>query len=256
MKKLLWIALLLFWACLALAYVQAASPVTLGMTGSTTPVHTYFGTATNCTDSCSQGASPVTITPPADMVQYDLVVVYTISRSNATMAVSEAGGQTWNSETRLTNNGVYQQVHWAIFDGTWDASPQFTASDVTNGFTVVMAVFRPGTTPYTWAVDVNEANEAFGAPSSPYDVTATQITTNTNNAVVLYLFGASNDCTWTIQTAGWTNVGTNQYRNIYGSDGSSSIVYKIQATAGATGAVVNRQGDYFVTGDVYTIAFK
>ncbi|MFZ2938390.1 MAG: hypothetical protein WA066_06825, partial [Candidatus Omnitrophota bacterium] len=63
--------------------------------------------------------------------------------------------------------------------------------------------------------------------------------------------------TWGLQTAGWTNAGTAQYRNVASTDSSVSFAYKVMSTKGASGNVVNRQltlgGD---AGNTKIIAFK
>lgn len=221
----------------------------LNSVGGSVPVAasepTYFGTTSSCVDECSESVSPTAVTPPSDMVAGDLVIMFGAARTDPiTIAVSETGGQSWTTE------GAYRYIGtlaWCTFDGTWDASPSMTISDVTNGFSVIMIVFRPATTPHTWQKDAGGAYAGYSAPSDPFDVTISSWNTTNGNAVALDIWQANDDVTWTLQTAGWTNAGTSQYRNIYGGDSSYSFAYKIMSGAGAVGDSVNRQGD--VAGD-------
>lgn len=77
---------------------------------------------------------------------------------------------------------------------------------------------------------------ATGATSGTTALTTTEI-----RFVVLNLFTASDDNTWTIQTATWTNAGTAQYRNTTGTDQSNSSAYKFFTSAGTVAAMTNRQ---------------
>jgi hypothetical protein len=120
-----------------------------------------------------------------------------------------------------------------------------------------MRVFRPTIGTNTWALDVAQTTGTFAAPAAPRDVTITGITTVENGAVALFVWATPDDNTWGLQTAGWRNAGTAQYRNLASSDSSQSAAYMIMTTAGATGNVTNRQivngGD---AGNTIKLAFK
>lgn len=191
------------------------------------------------------------------MVSGDLVIVFAQERSaTSTVAISEAGGQTWTSGTSLGISTQTSRIFWAIFDGTWDANPSVS---FTGGVaqTVVMHVFRP-TAGFAWSStpDTAEATNSGAAPADPFDVTITGFTPTAARTVSLFLFSSTDDNTWAIQT-GQTNAGNAQYRNNpAGSDQSNSAAYIIQTTASATGNVTNRQtangGDAWHT---HSIAF-
>jgi hypothetical protein len=216
---------------------------------------TFFGSASTPTDGGSNSASPTVITPPASMLDGDLVIVSSFSRLlSDTLAVSADGGQTWN--TMSVQSGTGQRTtrwFWCRFNGTWSANPSFSHGGTNN--TCIMAVFRPSTGANTWAVDVTEVHADFAAPLTPFDVTITGITTLTDGAVVVAGFASIDQNTWVLQTAGWNNVLS--INNLAGNDTGSQLVYEIQATAGASGNVTSRQtalaGD---NGQTYIAAFK
>jgi hypothetical protein len=106
----------------------------------------------------SQVGPTVAVTPPA-MNTGDLVVLFGSYRaSNVTLAMSEAGGQTWTCGTNTQNagNSVTSRLCHAVYNGTWAANPSMTVTAGTLGMTVWMQVYRPPTGG-TVAVDVAEA---------------------------------------------------------------------------------------------------
>ena len=217
---------------------------------------TYFGSASNPADNGTLGASPVAVTPPASMLTGDLVVLIANSRTaGITPAMSATGGQTWTSEAAVTTNGSLR-LFWCRYNGTWTANPSVSFSTAVNT-TVVMRVFRPTIGTNTWALDVTQTTGTFAAPGAPRDVTITGITTVANGALALFVWSTQDDNTWGLQTAGWTNAGTAQYRNLASSDSSQSAAYRIMATPGVTGNVTNRQltlgGD---SGNTIKLAFE
>jgi hypothetical protein len=223
---------------------------------------TYFASASAPADNGSDVGPTNTITPPGSMAEGDLVVVicnyreFNVDR-NITVAVD--GGQAWTSETIIRNAASEVQtarLFWCRYDGTWDANPQFTVTTGTSNFTATMHVFRSSVSSNTWAVDVAQVAAGYAAPSTPFDVTITGISTNTDGAIVIaYWCGASLN-TWTLQTGGWANAGTVQYRNNTPSNQSASTAYKVMASHGASGDVVNRQNTLQDDGATIIIAFK
>ena len=213
------------------------------------------GSTSNPADNGTLSASPVTVTPVSGMQTGDLCLLVAHARGNSnTMAIVEAGGQTWNSLTASGSNSS-RRVFWCRFNGTWSASPSVSFSTATCT-TVAMHVFIPTAGSNTWGVDVAEANGTFAAPGSPYDVTITGITCAASS-VALFIWGTADNNSWTLQTGGFSNAGTSQYRNVASTDGSHSTAYKLMPSGGATGNVTNRQvtvvGD---AGNNYSISFK
>ena len=200
----------------------------------------YIASASNPADNGSSNTSPRDVTPPGGMVTGDLVIlVANVTTAGATLAISATGGQAWTSQPDNTTNTT-QRIFWARFNGTWSANPSVSFSDTTNT-TVVMHVFRPTSGTNTWAIDVAQTNASFAAPGGARDVTITGITTVTNGALVFATWATTDDNSWGLQTAGWSNAGQSQYRNRQSNDSSQSSAYKIMPVAGASGDVVNRQ---------------
>lgn len=225
------------------------SPAILGASSATASTPTYFGSAAyaDCGDgycNFTDATTPMEITPPAGMAAGDLVVVIACMRGNATptFAVSEAGGQTWTAETLGYSAVVGIRLFWCTFDGTWDASPSFSI-DTAKGFgwAPYMHVFRPGSTPHTWAIDTAQSAESFSGLVDPYDVTVSGITTTNSNSLALFIFMASDDDVWSLQTGGISTAGLDNYINIGGADFAHATYYKVMSTAGATGDVTSRQ---------------
>ncbi len=241
MKRSVIFGLLLFLMTSSAYAFNCAMQGVVGASGAaagTAP--TLFGESSTYIDTyTSAPVSPMVITPPSSMAASDLVVIIAFYRGFANLAISEAGGQTWNS-TAIGNSTISMFISWATFDGTWDASPSVSTDANTNGANAVMLVFRPGSTPYTWQVDntVPESGTAFSAPADPYDVTISGITLATN-AVGIFIWASVDDNTWALQTAGFVNAHEAQYRLTPGADMSCSIAYKIGT--GASGDVTNRQ---------------
>jgi len=215
------------------------------------------GSASNPADNGSLSAASVAVTPPGGMASGDLVVlIVQIRTTTGSLAMSETSGQTWteHGQSALGNNQQHE-IFTCTFNGTWGADPSviWSSSPSTIIISAVMHVFRGGDD----TVDVAFASATFAAPSTPFDVSRAGVTTVANGALVIATFGANDDNTWAVQTAGWANPGAAQYRNTAGTDQSLSTAWLEQVSAGPTGAVVNRQatlgGD---AGVASIIAFK
>jgi hypothetical protein len=194
-------------------------------------------------DATGQAGPSLTITQPGSMLANDYVVVLITQRTNSTLrtlSVSNAGGQTWVSETQL-NTGVLivARIFHCRFNGTWSASPSFQTDSGTTPLTGTMLVFRGVDT--TTALDVAIGQLAYAAPTTPFDVTIPDYNTATANAMAVAFWTSGDDNTWTVQTGGWTQQTPAQTRNLSGSDASHVAAWKTVASAGAVGAVTNRQ---------------
>lgn len=215
---------------------------------------TYFGSADNPADNSSflDSSLPCVITPPGSMSNGQLVVVEVDYNNNTTtrdIAISATGGQTWNSFIHHGTPHNYA-LYWCQFNGTWSANPSWThsGSAFTTGYGVHMQVFTASAGSPTWAIDVADAAATYTAPTTPFDVTITGQTSVSANTVTVAIWTAgSNTITWALQTAGWSNPGgATQWRNTSGL--VTSMAYKIQTSAGATGNVTNRQSATGVAG--------
>jgi len=215
---------------------------------------TYFGSASTPADDAANALATTPVTPPASMLAGDLVVLFAVSRSTTTAEMSELGGQTWTSET--INPTYTSRIFWCRFNGTWSADPSVLfGAAVCNS--VVMHVFRPTTGTNTWAIDVAQVNGSYTAPTTPFTVTITGITTITDGALVFAAWQSRDENTWDSLTAGWTVSGGAQYRNTASSNQSLTNAHLVKTTAGATGDVSKNQatlgGD---SGSTHIIAWK
>jgi len=238
----------------------------------------YFGAASNPADNANPAANNngvYTVTPPGSMTTGDLCILISelrvIGANDVCIAVG--GNQTWTEFTAQTGAAIKTQMFWARFDGTWVEDPgiQFrsmlrggmiagcgaSTGDTTFPLTAVMLVFRPTDTAKIWEVDVAHASTTYAAPSTPFTVTRTGVTTVTNAAVAIAAFGSADDNTWgTIAGAGWVQIGT-QWRNLAGSDMSLAAAYKLMPTLGATGNVsLNQATNGGDAGTTHIVAFR
>jgi hypothetical protein len=219
---------------------------------------TYFGSASTPADNGSNTANRTAVTPPGGMQAGDLVLMMAQARaSSGTLAIFNAGGQSWTSENQQDQTNCRIRLFWCRFNGTWSANPRVSMGS-TNCNTVVMHVFRPSNTSSVWQVDVAQAAGNFAAPPAPNrTVTIPGTTTITDGALVFAAWATADDNTWGSLTAGWSTPGSAQYRNRSGSDQSQTHAYRVMATAGASGNVSKNQltlgGD---AGAYLIIAFK
>lgn len=200
----------------------------------------YFGAASNPASSPGTGAtSPVAVTPPASMAAGDLVILWGFTKTITAWTVSQAGGQTWNTidanQIASTNRGL--GIFWCIFNGTWSADPSLDTS-VSQNITANMIVLRPSAGE-TVALSVDGGGQNGSAPTTPFDVTMTGITTLEADEAVLAIVASADDNIWAVQTGGWTN--RLAVQNTSGTDAGTDTATMFKATAGATGDVVFRQ---------------
>ena len=218
---------------------------------------TYFGSASTPADNGTNTANPTAVTPPGGMQAGDLVLMIAQSRdSTAALAISNAGGQVWTSETQQNQTNCRIRLFWCRFNGIWGANPSVSFGN-TNPHTVVMHVFRPSNTSSVWEVDVAQVSGNFAAPPVPRTVTIPGITMITDGAIVFAAWATADNNTWGSLTGGWSTPGLAQYRNSSGSDQSQTHAYRVMAIAGASGNVSKNQatlgGD---AGARLIIAFK
>lgn len=194
----------------------------------------FFGISPVPIDNGTNATATITITPPASMLQGDLVVVFLQNRAFANFSVGITGGQTWNFTLRSAGGAETIGTYWATFNGTWAANPRFDFSATTNT-SAYMLVFRANSTASNWTI------EQYGVTSDTGNLTKvrTGITPSANNNVSIAGFFSIDDNTWgTLSGVNWVQTGiAAQYRNLAGQDTSSAFAYQIQTTAAATNNV-------------------
>lgn len=236
---------------------------------SAVPAHagiTFFGRTNTPADNGAQtDAAERTVTPPATMLTNDYVIVYmTTNNATATAQVHSnptTGGQTWAKSTQCVSSAaggvtIRTSIFSARFNGTWAADPGFSTTNASaSGMTLVMDVWRGVATSSEFDVAITCAT--YAAPGSPFDVSIAAINTVTNNSMAIGAWNNIELNTWALQTGGWTASNPTQVRNTSGTDTTTAAgAYKIQATAGSTGAVVSRQGTAARLGTTMIFALK
>lgn len=205
---------------------------------------TLFGSVSVPTDPGTNAASPTAFANPpiASMTTGDLVFVWAWSRTaSSTIAVSNAGGQTWNSFTSQSSANATLSVNafWCRFNGTWSAAPSFSFSGTLNNTNVYMIVFRPTNTSCTWAVSTAKTG-VFTDKVAAATFTITGWTnTQPGNNVNIGVWCTDDDNTWgTLSGTNWVKTSlAAQIRNTSGSDSSASFAYQIQSAPAATNNV-------------------
>lgn len=206
---------------------------------------TFFGISGNPVDNNPHAGPTVTITPPASMVTNDLVVLYAEYRATgATITISNAGGQTWNTATTISGSNQSIAVFWCTFNGTWTTDPIITAgAGNTNGLTGIMYVFRPNQSSSSWEVNVGATNSASTATTGNQ---INSINTTSPRTVTMAFWSSAATNTWTnLSGTNWVRPtfpnSANQIRNTTTGQSHTSA-YLIQTnTVGATGNVSQDQ---------------
>lgn len=190
----------------------------------------------------------------------DLIDVNLTSRDTTgiTLQNTTSAGQTWTARTQNNANGVQSRSFCAIAVTAGSISPAFgNSSPSGSALNVEYTVWRASSGfALSCTPDVAEANTSFAAPGSPFDVTATGQTSTGSSVTRVYFMVNTNSRTWALQTGGWTNINGTQIRNTTGSGLSTSGAYLIQASAGATGNVTNRQNSTGNAGVYRIITYK
>lgn len=190
-------------------------------------------------DNGSQASDNLQLFPSAAQ-NGDLMFVYAAKRTaTGAISISSAGGQTWNSFTTTASGSatLSGNAFWCVYNGTITGNLTFTFNATTNN-NVVMLVFAPTSSSYTWAVDSAQTG-SFTSKAAAATFTITGWTPANASSVSIGVANTDDDNTWTISGTGWTQ-GTlsAQYRNLAGSDTSMSFAYQIKTSATATNNLV------------------
>lgn len=200
-----------------------------------------FDVASNPAHDGSEVGAQLTVTPPASMVAGQLVIVAQVTKSgSATFAVGVTGGQTWIDEgfVTISTNRVIQ-VWSCIFNGTWAANPRFDVSAVGNNHSVAMGVMNPSSGFHWVGAGTDSGTQNGSAPSTPFDITLTGVTTSGPNRIAVSFVMSTDDNEWTVQTGGWNHI--IRVDNLGSTDSSMAMAWKDMPSAGGTGDVVWRQ---------------
>lgn len=178
----------------------------------------------------------------------DLIVVVAQFKGNSTLSISNNGGVlNWNSLTQVANGtSSIGRIFWAQTPSNWasaSATEQYTVSVAsgTTALTVSQMYFRPTVSTNIISVDVAQVASSYVAPSTPFTVSITGVTTTSSSTVTLAVWMSEDDNTWgTLAGTGWSKTGlAAQVRNLQGTDQSLSHAYNIQ-TSPATLANVSQ----------------
>jgi hypothetical protein len=205
-----------------------------------------FGSASTPSDNGTNTTQITAVTPPGSMTAGMLVwMTATNHASSGTVAISEAGGQTWTSLTQRNATRCRMRNFWCIFNGTWSANPSVDCGGTTNNIVRLLAFQGDYGTQTGWAVDASESSATYTAPTTPFTVTIPSITTATDGALVIATWTSVDDNSWSSlsgSTHTYTALTPAQVRNTSGTyDGSQSHAWMIDSTAGATGTISQNQ---------------
>jgi hypothetical protein len=200
----------------------------------------YFGqTWIPATDNATTplgSATPHAITPPGSMTSGQVVLVFVTARNNTDPAVSNAGGQTWTSQTANTNGTtIIGRLFSCVFNGTWSTNPSFSTGSTTDGVCLWMGVFDGV---HSTVFDVSPVALDLASASAK---TLTGFNTGVDGAWACFIWGEPDDNALSGQDTGWTgfNGSTGSLNDHVGNQGGNDIGLflskKTQATAGATG---------------------
>lgn len=203
---------------------------------------TLFGSASVPTDNGTNTTNPTAFANPpiASMAAGDLVIIFAWCRTSAaTIAMSNTGGQSWNSfvSQSSANATLSVNVFWCTYNGTWSAAPSVSFGATTNNC-VLMIVFRSsGGTVNQWGIDT--AVGAFVDRAAAASFTISEWTPKQQSSVSIGASFTDDDNTWSISGTNWvrTNL-SNQYRNTSGNDTSCCVAYQIQNSPAATNNLV------------------
>jgi len=205
---------------------------------------TFYGAAVNPTSggSLSDNPSPTAVSTSGFAPSTGaLLILYGEARDGTTaIAMSNAGGQTWTCNSTNTT-GPVARMCYATFNGTWSADPSMSHNTGGSAWGMYLLAFNPSVAGSTWASEVAYATTA-SSQGSPFDYSVASQTPSAASTVTIASWFSNQDAaTWTLQTGGWTQTSPVYYTSILGSGLTASFAYKIQTSAAATGAVVNRQ---------------
>lgn len=206
---------------------------------------TFFGISGNPVDNSTHAGPDVTITAPASMVANDLVIIYAEYRATgATITISNAGGQTWNSATTISGSNQSIVVFWCTFNGTWTTDPIITAgAGNTNGLTGIMYVFRPNQSSSSWAINVVATNSTSAATTGNQ---INSINTTSPRTVTMAFWSSAATNTWTnLSGTNWVRPtfpnSANQIRNTTTGQSHTAAYLINTSSVGATGNVSQDQ---------------
>jgi hypothetical protein len=186
---------------------------------------------------------PVTVTLPAHATG-DLLLLFAYQRASATaLTVTTATGWTSIASVANASNGSMRAWYKKAASSS-ETNPVITGLTTANLSMIGYAATLTGADADN-PIDTAGTSGTFAAPTTPFDVTQTAISTTNNNAAAFFMWGSLDNNGWDCQTATWTElagaVGSISGDTALGTDAGTGLVYKVIATAGTTGSVVSRQ---------------
>jgi hypothetical protein len=205
----------------------------------------YVGQFPSPADNVSQDDTAARAVAFSGLSTGALMIIFGACKSaSESLAMAVTAGQSWTSETLRQGGASSCRAFWGRYNGTFVGTPSIeTAGKAGISLSAIGLAFAPTSGTNTWALDSVETYSGYSIPVSPFDVTAPSKTAVAASTVTVVFWYSEDDNTWALQTVGWTNPGgQTQWRNaMTGKRQSVSAGYKIQTSAGATGAVVNEQ---------------
>lgn len=202
---------------------------------------TYIGSSSNPADNGTLAASPVAVTPVPGLIAGDFVIMWANTRTaSSTVAISQAGGQTWTPLTSDTMTANTCRGFICQFNGTWSADPSVSMSGSVVANTVVMHAFRPTSPAHVVTIDQAMVTANNVAPVS-FEVTIAALTNVAASTLSIAVWSTADDNQWGATAGSWTILGSSQYRNVAGSDIGLAFAYKVMTSAGSTGTVGRTQ---------------
>jgi hypothetical protein len=222
---------------------------------------TFFGVASAHTDNSGYTTDPSTLTPPPSMLAGDLVILISSCRETTPYApaINNGGGQAWSS---LAISGgapaVSSKVFYCTFNGTWSANPSINNNSTATCRDLQMIAFRPTTSiGVNWVVHVaSTRTEWIQDTVNPIVASESgQAVARPSVQICFWHKSTSNGTISTLTGTGWTQAGSQQYRNPSGVSKTIAYAYNIRqgqgsaiSTSKSITAGTNNQGySYMVT---------
>ncbi len=196
----------------------------------------FWGYATTPADNGTQASTPVTLTPPANMLAGDLVYCSFLRAGGGpeTGSFSNTGGQSWTIVKDRASVLPEIWTAWCTFNGTWSANPAFATTGTSVARSGQMFVFRPNKVGAVWAVDQNPAQTSGTAGAFVTTVTGVTNTKNKSITICRLVVSIAAILYQSRSPLNWVVMGTN-FRNTSANNKNMMYAWLYQPTPGATG---------------------
>lgn len=204
------------------------------------------GTATSATTT----NTPLTINKPAGVVAGDVMIVNITYTNPNTYTDASLTGWTLVAGARQSTGTRYSTVLYRVAGGSEGTSYTFSLPAGTTSAVGSIIAFS-GVDASVLDVPAGSFNTTLDDGTSPYQLTATGITTFTNNAAVVFLAGAGGTDGFIYSSWSGTNPTFTEVMDFSTTTTTNSVgaAWGIRATAGATGnRTVNVDNYYYQAG--------